>query len=304
MLQFKLLKSFWQNHDYYNKISELKQIFFGKQDDYLLESNIIKSTNDYKKLKSTFLEKREFTIASTKKYHYDNGTILLVFNISLDILEFLKGLEVTNEECIKHIAFYINDHCIDEIYKKTFNALRKIYNMDKNEIPFHLMKYGIPKLNNIEINIYCNKNYRDDMLKLYGNIYKLKNKIEKANFLFFQQHFTGREYIDNPSHVRINFNHPTYYLLVDAMLHKDLILSLNGCKDIKLMEIDKVDNIYIYALSKSLELDDISKYGINFNGVDNPRLLNFEKNTYVDIYAISSQPMKIVGNICGLQFSK
>ncbi len=294
---------------YFNLIRNIKYHHFGSQDSHLGDE---KKVMEYKSFIENyqnnlqFVEKKSFTglgIPCRKKY-----------DIDLTPDQIIKSLKIKDDSKIKSIEMIIGGQRIDKIYSKIFNALRKIYGMGKDEIPFYIFKWGMPGLEYHEIKLIVELTDDCGDLIITGDIYHSLDKNLTKNpleIIIFQTQWAGTEILtSNDKYLRVNFNQPMYYFLVDSKYEEDIVLQLHDTYQFKLLKIDEVNGIKIYALTKSLDFEDLGKYGPNFSRIDNAKLpISIDKEKYPEglefnLYGISIQFLRIVSGMSGLMFSK
>jgi hypothetical protein len=123
--------------EYLTAVKDMKEFYFGAQDEYIEKFKKIMFYDDIEYLKTE-------TVCATKISHYHfNKTVTL----NQSKCKLIKNVRVNDLSNIKRIVLTIGGQYIDTVYPEIFNALRKIYGMSNDEIPIYLFKIGIPYLN-------------------------------------------------------------------------------------------------------------------------------------------------------------
>lgn len=301
--------------DYYlDLIKMYKQTFWGAQDEKLTKDEDMmvqrKLNEDKYQNNLKFIEQRSFNIDLLKKGHRPNYELNQLFKLSSD--EHIKNIKISNTSNIYFVELQLGGFQADKIYSKTFNALRDLYGMDSDVIPFYMCKNGIPSgdINGIRIYIECSDTFELKDIVVSADIYKNNNESKTYDTLMFSLQCDG-EYLCKTGNTReiVNYNHPIYYILVDTM-YSDVFLqcySPNNCLDkIPLKLYKTIDDINIYRLTDDLEMCSLHKYGINFSRIDRAELsFNCNKDNLITcIYAISLNNIVFNDGRFGMAFSK
>ena len=153
------------------------------------------------------------------------------------------------------------------------------------------------------------------------DLYELEDANKEFNFnniileyAPLQLQFCGEEPIKYTGKYRLNFNHVNQYLFfrADNCSINDFSLFFNSVKiNIDMNNVIIFDNHYIIPLTKSIELNDLLKYGINSSKIDRIDMrINFVPNNDLHneeafyIYSISLNGARSSNGIFGLRFSK
>ena len=211
-------------------------------------------------------------------------------------LQAIRNIKVSNENIIKSISLELNCCIVDKIYTSTFDIFRNIYNVDKDVIPFHLAKNGIPISRNIKIYIDFNDNIdlitcKD--LELTFDVYNSSLNLNdfKDNVLILPLFQTDT--LNERIYKKISlwdFGLTVYHLIIESEYDGDYKLNI-GMLDFDLIRNKKIGNVGLYSLTPSMFTDDIIKYGLNFQR-DRINLLVTDWHDYRDksitIHAIRS----------------
>lgn len=291
--------------EYLTAVKDMKNFYFGAQDEYIEKFKKIMFYDDIEYLKT------ETVCATNGAYYLDKTAILNQSKCKL-----IKNVRVDDLSNIKKIILRIGGQNIDAVYPEIFNALRKIYGMSNDEIPIYLFKIGIPYLTWHQVDlefelidykknddIYVTYDVYNHDEKHYTEEHNDNNKvytylIPDEKFIYTTQKDTN--FIKKKNKLMLCLNHPVYYYI----LHKDVVdpeFILDNKFKLKLLKTDEADDYNIYTLTKSL--DDMSDYGINFSKIDNPILITNTENP-VDVYCVCGHILRIASGMAGLAFSK
>ena len=166
--------------------------------------------------------------------------------------------------------------------------------MNKDEIPIYLFKMGVPwfEKHSIDFIIESNDNTLINELILAADIYSKPEELWMDSSSVSVLHtFQTRCYEEVSLGCRFNHHFPTYYLLIELEYDGDMFLEL-GSQRLKLLKTGEVDNIKIYTLTKSLDMDDLLMYGINFSRIDKP-IISVDDKTNNYKSNISNRPLEM-----------
>jgi hypothetical protein len=293
--------------EYLTAVKDMKEVYFGAQDEYIEKFKKIMFYDDIEYLKT------ETVCATNVAYYLDKTAILNQSKCKL-----IKNVRVHDLSNIKKIILRIGGQNIDAVYPEIFNALRKIYGMSNDEIPIYLFKIGIPYLNWHQVDLVfelIDRNKKDKIYvtydvynhdkKHYIEVSKGDDKEKVNTYLFPDEKFIyasqiHKEYTEENNKYPFILNHPLYYFI----LHKDVVnpeFIFDNKFKLKLLKTDEADDYNIYTLTKSL--DNMSEYGINFSKIEITKLItNTEKP--VDVHCVCGHILRIASGMAGLAFSK
>ena len=152
---------------------------------------------------------------------------------------------------------------------KMFNIFRKIYDM-KREVPFHILKVGIPYTENKSVRVYVRTSINLCLLNLYYNVYT-KNSKDYSSMMIYKIK-------DNNSNI-INIDNPVLGVVSN---NKITSITIDEKEEVKVKLIKTINNYHIYSFSD--KLFDNNKY-INFKNIKNASF-NFESSNRNDIRLI------------------
>lgn len=291
--------------EYFDKVLELKEKYYGNQDEYLNQNSKF-----FLPKPGHFLEKREIEPTGNKE-----STKLRYF-IKPKTYEHLQNFRV-NEKNIKSINLDCGGARIDNIISGSSknisticDILRYIYQMEG--LPFSILKQGLRKLKYHEWILYIeyieDTNVEDKILT-----YDVYN-IDKEEYLKFAESEQLIFQIQYNQGYRIWFNHPEYYLISDHQIKKILF---DGNYELELSEYYQKNGYYIYKFIPTEfisnenpdDIENVKKYGINFSKIDiTIAILNdkssMEDNNNIYIYAIGVQILNTYNGMAGLRYSK
>ena len=210
-------------------------------------------------------------------------------------------------ELIDNVTIEIGRQQIERIYGEIFEVLYDLYELPKtNEdgdtvIPFYLSKCGVEKLqyHNIEITVKLKEKIGNNKFYIKYKVQKTTSK-HKKEILLYQVHGPG---LYRNCGKRMIFNHPVGYIIYMTD-QNELELIINSLKDIlKLKRVKKYvtasSTISLFAFADNLTDFD---HFINFSRIDSSLINNYKDSTMY--YCINTQPLRIMGGMAGLKFSK
>ena len=300
--------------DYFQTFHNLHNIYSGTQDNginQLITSNKEKHTLSLLDNNSTFIKKHIFTIK--KK---NNNNIVSIF-IDLQHKEVATNFQINNLHLIESISLIIGFQPIDKIYTNIFDTLRKIYNMNANEIPMYMFKLGLSHF--IYHGICINIKYKNDIdlndvilsADIYSNL-EIIIKYDKIIHLIQYLHFNNNKslnYINNiyQRKYSLNFNHPVYCIILNTKCDGEVYLELSN-KKIKLLNLQDEPNIKVLPLTKLYDEDDILNNSINFSKVDKCNICLESDNqndldNEIEIFALSLNIIRNTNGMAGLAYA-
>lgn len=225
----------------------------------------------------------------------------------------IKGIKFSNDFNLKMIRLTFGGQTIDEIYSESFDALRKIYDMD-GEIPFHINKIGIPYLNWHQIRIeyeYKDAGYIDsnthNMEITYYDI-PLPKLWTDITLLSFEVNYRAEHIKENSINYTQNYtlklNKKVYYIIIyapDIEVHNALLVF-----DDELLLLKKTHQINgnnIYALTRDLTYDSFEVYGIDFHRIGDVNLFfeidNIDNIDKIKVSTVMMYGLKITNGMAG-----
>ncbi len=245
-----------------------------------------------------FKETRELILASDTPYP---GIVMVktMCHTLIHQYEVLKSIRTNLEQNIVSIGLEIGGEYIDKIEQSSFATLRKLYQMDDNEIPFHLLKIGIPYLRYHEIKFYMEFKWDPNQRQfLYGDFYHY-NQDYQGEIKYFQLFNSSSYQMSSGTILNLYWNYPIYYVMTDHQDSKEIILNLDNAVKIYLIKIYQIGQYDAYALSKSKSYKDIIFDGIDFSFRKGDILL--EGNQLAHICPIISRELVICEGMAGFR---
>ncbi len=216
--------------------------------------------------------------------------------------EVLKSIRFNLESNIISVQLEIGGNFIDRIEQSTFKALRKLYQMEDNEIPFHLLKIGIPRLacHEIRFCVELQCNLKEELL-LYADFYHCdQDLLTYQNIIPYFQVFNTNSYqIEPKTKLSLHWNFPIYYVIINSQNGKEMIINLDNAVKIYLIKIYQIDQYDVYALSKSKSYRDIIFDAIDFSFQNGEFCL--EGNQIAHICPINSRELVICEGMVGFR---
>lgn len=303
----------------FDKIAIIKSDNLGVANDFM-DQQLKTMTQEYQDYMSNseFVETKEFSVPSIS-----NKNITYTLNKFDDSeLYILKNLRFKNKNDInkiKYIILEIGGSNIDNINSNVFQQLRKIYEIDDdNVIPFHLFIKGIPCLRYHEINcnIYVNDNVIGDNIIIQYDVYKNLNhseedlksdnhelypKLQIPTYQLQCNQMTSKIYTKhhNIQSVTLYCYNQIYYIFTDKdydeykLIIDDDEITLNP------------DDNNIMNLTPSNNNDDLLKYGLNFSKFENTPYLTFKasETQSIQVYCINWQCIEVMGGMAGTRYT-
>ncbi len=297
--------------EYFEKIKSIKKIFYCQPVDGPFET-----INETWEEPLAFKETRKI-VSSHPSYvpqRYSKW-----FEVELNPGEVIKNLRINSNINVKNLHFEIEigGHRMDRIESSLFNVLRKIYHMKDDEIPFYLLKNGIPYLAYHKITIGIESSTETTQaIVLSADIYtgSLDASGREVKYILCFQNQWISEKLLKPgfNEIYIRRHLINYYILVESEYDGDIVLNFENKTyqyqgKLKLLKIGEIDKIKIYSLTKSLKKEDICQYGINFSRVDLYRWdkctlqINVDKEMPFHITTINSNAFGVAGGMAGLR---
>lgn len=287
----------------YNKINYMKQIARGRQDeDIRAKKNINLVYSNNTRFKESCSLEQSGTKLSFRLHSGDNSGVLL------------KNLKCSHVENIESIELIIEHNRINKVYSESFDALRKLYDMNETEIPIYLFKYGCPLFlyHFVEINVIMN-HHIDNVILTY-DLYEHDNEDLKLatqtnndthlEIMLFQEQFCSNKIVKGENEIDLHFNHPVYYLITLGHTNDNVQLQTPFGK-LYLKPSLTTQNYKIYPLTPSMNLEDLKMYGLNFSKMDTVKLIvNSDEDSDLKVFGVNYQGMRIINGMGGLAFAK
>jgi len=221
-------------------------------------------------LKKINLQKRTHTFTITR----NNYTYIVLDNIDNNYMENFK-LNIPDDKIVD-IKLYIGGARITTIPGKIFNVLRKLYNLQDNVLPFPFIKSCVYHYISFELNTTID----------IGTNVELQYDIFQSTINFndkYLSHFPVI-WIDDLCWL-VN------YIILPKSEHKIFEIHCPNYKlSFNLDELKVIDDYVIINLTKSLNYNDILKYGLNMFGIDYLLKLDdkYYKRETLNFYAVIS----------------
>jgi hypothetical protein len=290
------------SESYLNEIKDIKNKYYGVEDDYIKYYNTDEIHHSDAKFFNTddvkFIEKRQLTSIENLK--------VIDFKIKLNEYEFFKNVQINTNNIIS-IDLKVGGQLLDRIYPEIFNALRKIYNMDDNILPFYILKNGIFYLEYHSINISIKYNtFNNEKLILTYDVYQNNNivKLHLYENIIFN---SAQMNLVNLSNQQCYFNHIIYYFLSNNDIEKINFNYNSKIITLLLKKVDIIDNIRIYSLTNSNLITNIKESGINFARIEHNSckfIFNNINKQPCKIYAIAAQCYHRNSGMMGFMYTK
>jgi hypothetical protein len=187
-----------------------------------------------------------------------DGQYIYTFDIKV------KRREVLGEVYIYLAVFtdvrlLIGEEEIDYLPGCMLNVFRNVYDM-KREIPFHILKVGIPYIENKSVRVCAKTPINLCLLSLYYNIYRKTDK-DYSNMMIYRIRENNTNTID--------IRHPVLGFVSENKINS---ISIDEKEKVRVNLIKTINNYYVYSFSD--KLFDNKKY-INFENIRNATI-NFE----------------------------
>jgi hypothetical protein len=212
-----------------------------------------------------------------------------------------------DESLIDYIEIIIGGSTIDICYQPYFKILRKLYNLDFNELPLYIISNGL----------ICT-NYHEQILYIY-----FKNTIKLPHEITINTHFYDNFTNTSPSiiypiqqtlHCKSNFGKHLLDKILIPQNIENIIFEINTELKIPLKRIDYYDNKSIFSMSDFYQNNDILNYGLELSKINsaneffNMRHLIFrnkktDKIINIDICFIVTNTFMIHNELGGLMFN-
>lgn len=300
----KLLKELY--NDYYNKLKLIKDLFPSKMD---------QKFDEYKKyinIKMNFIEFRTIKLNDYMNYINDRR-YLIPFNINKSC--FIKNIRLSDQTMIEYIDLLIHGASSDlRIYNldNGFEIIRKILKINDNEIIPLPGTCGMSYcMNNIYSDIKIIIKFNDLYEKLSSDVYisyelwscdeldinncnvfyayygNIQSTSIKVQYLTHTINFTGEDPIYGKlNRYKLNYNYPMNYIFMTFMGLEPKInrmgIIFNGRFEFEPLA-DKINNYYVISLVKSMEVDNIKKYSIDYCYIDHILLYIYLDNDLNEI---------------------
>lgn len=308
-----------KSNSYWSRITELKERYYGVQDEYLKKNYPPNNPNQLMYVETVTIEPLGMI---------GNGRRCAFKLPELEPSDFVyRNLRINSnnlnmnpnlfDDAIGSCQLECNNSIIDNIYGRTFKTLRYIYDIDDTTlVPFYFSRENeyLPNNYSSKINISFLRDIPNDVniqdFSLSIDIYKICDPNFNPSIPYINAvptcQFTGEESAHfRASKYRLSYNHVVDFILVsipdNTLSHINLrfIDSSHPSIDINIPigEMIYYDNHYIIPLTMSLNSEHINVYGINFSRCDSIQLDtmcinngNIDSRAY--IYGITCTPIK------------
>jgi hypothetical protein len=254
----KYLKSCYQNNIYKDLMYKPNTYH------YLIDNSVF-----------SHIEQQYETIKPITKFTLNYQTkIIRKITFTLDTY----GNIPVDEFVIDYIELKIGGCTIDQCYQIYFKNLRKLYNLDSNDIPIYTICNGL-----------LNSDFHEQCLYIY-----FKNNIILPQNMYIQIYY----YDITTTNIDIDatYYYPIYQNIVcntnylNLLLNKILIpldisvilFEINQFK-IKLKRIDYYNKVSLFSLSEFFESNNILDYGLELALMKNKCIYNAQTNKRIDI---------------------
>lgn len=328
--------------DHYDKVREIKQIFCGKLDNFTIYDSVIERQKEWDSLNLKFVKKVELSTSSTLKDNSINFTLNPLYTTVEENTEkntFYSNIRLSSEkysDLIKSCQLVVGDNVFETLDVRSSKVLNHIYKLPSpRTLPFHFCSAGnkIPVVghNLTQIKFFFNEKLSEDIIKdfkIKADVYELVDKPENfnvylggtiASHIITQSDFHGIYKITNQE-----FKLPIYSRVISHIMIsvpdneiEELRLECSTEKsknkkilNIQVNQLEKFDDTYVIPLTKSLNLSDLKKYGINFGGDNRHSLFIKLKNKLKDkeqqckMFSLGTNIEVYSGGFSGLRYAK
>jgi hypothetical protein len=272
------------NDVYWEEISKLKKIYYGKDDAYV-EKHI---DNQYRPKMKYY---------GTYALEQVNTTTYVFPKINLEKFVY-KNLKLDGE--IEFCQLEQNGTIIDKIDGVIFPTLRLLYGiLDEKIVPFSFCKdaeFLLPSIWNTKLVICTGETHINPSIDIYEIIDDCEGL---SDMIITQVQSTGKQNISR--HHRLCFLHLTNYIIVHVSKWtlSRFLLQFNG-QDVPIVmdDVTYYNGQYIIPLTKHLANDAV--HGINFSNINGIHInfwpndgYDFSDDDYLCVYGISYNGIKI-----------
>jgi hypothetical protein len=203
-----------------------------------------------------------------------------------------------DESLIDHVKLKIGGACIDKCYQPYFKNIRKIFNLQHNAVPLHV----------VNDNLY-NSNAMGQELCIY-----FKDNVQLPQSMNIDIYYYNTEYtsvffkIAFPLYQTL-LRHPydgnfILYKIIIPLNIENIILQLNLFK-ISLKRLDYYNNKSVFSLSDYYQSNDIMTYGLSLSMVKEISIYNEHNNEEVNdqICYVVLNIIRFDDACCGVAFA-
>lgn len=314
--------NYLQDNEYFDKITELKQKFYGNIDANYDDVEFRKHNENYSKINTKYVKTVKLEFTGLISYGRRLCVALPIINDN-DKQYVYKNLRTNNnyDKVIKNCHLEVEGHArIDSTYGKVMDCIRKLYKLDDNIIPFYFNREHnfLPINENYKYILYFEfegetldtQNIDFENFELSIDIHEIENELDITHS-FTSLQFIGNNIASNDVAIyNLCFNHLITYLLLHTKNCDLVSISLDffdNSKNRMHLDIDinkciKYNGIITIPFVKSLEYEEFRIHGINFSSAHTVQLnCEFANNTnesQIYIYGVHVQPIIINNEIC------
>lgn len=292
---------------HWDNILKLKEKYRGSEDEY-----VEKYINTSHKLNIRYSETIKFS-------GYGNfGYRTFIFPKSILSKYVYKNLRIIGDQNnIGYCRLERSGNDIDKIYKPSFSAMRFIYGINDEYLPFSFCKKNEYLIaNDIDTKVICsienNAIISEDDISLVVDIYEIiDNNDINGHSIITQNQFTGQEFIVNcilPRKYKLYFNYIINHIIITVSKGKIINFDLNLGSIYPILNMSNAiiyNNQYIIPFTKDINN---FNYGINFSRPDAMLTITFDKNydytnEHLCIYAVGYNVINTLKNTTVLEFT-